>query len=194
MRLILASKSPRRKLMLEQLGLDFEVIVSNTDETMIDGERPKDLVKRLSRLKAEAVAKGCPDSVVIGSDAVVYYNGRVIGKPRGSTDEEKIEDARRTLRELSGKTHQVYSGVCVMNTRTGQVLTDYGVTNIRFRELSEKDVERAVANPLILGGAGSYVTDSWVRVFDSIEGSHTVVAGTPMEKLIPMLREAGVDV
>lgn len=194
MRLILASKSPRRKLMLEQLGLDFEVIVSNVDESRVKEQDPVKLTTTLSRMKAEAVARGQPDSVVIGSDGVVFFEGRVIGQPRGGAREEKLEDARRTLRELSGKVHQVYSGVCVINTRTGQVLTDWGVTDIKFRELTDRDIERVLENPLVLGGAGSYVTDSWVRVFESINGSHTVVAGTPMEKLIPMLREAGVDV
>ena len=194
MRLILASKSPRRKLMLEQLGLEFEVIPSRVNESTIRETEPEKLTTALARMKAEAVAKDSPDAVVIGSDGVVFFEGRVIGQPEGETREEKVEDARKTLRMLSGKVHQVCSGVCVINTGTGQVLTGYGATDVKFRDLSEKDIQRVVDNPLVLGGAGSYVTDSWVRVFESINGSHSVVAGMPAEKLIPMLREVGVDV
>lgn len=189
MRIILASKSPRRKALLEQLGLEFEIVPSTADEKAITENDPRELVKKLAGLKAESVAKTLRgENLVIGADTIVYFNGKIIGQPR---DED---EARNMLRMLSGKTHEVFTGVCLINTKTGKKLLNSSRTLVTFRELSEKDIEKCLENRIILGGAGSYTPEIHGRIFEKIEGSYTNVVGLPTEKLIPMLRGQGVDV
>jgi septum formation protein len=194
-RVILASKSPRRMQLMEQLGVDFETVTSNADESSIKESDPSELVRKLAELKARAVAEKVGSGpVIVAGDSLTFMDGRVMGKPRGQTDEEAKEAARRMLKEFSGRSHDVYSGLCVMNTGTGQVLTDVTRTVVTFRDLTEKDIEECVKEKRIYGGAGAYVPETWPRVFEKLEGSHTNVLGTPTEKLIPMLREAGVEI
>lgn len=189
MKLVLASKSPRRKMLLEQLGLQFDIIPSDVDEKGIMEENPEGFVKRLAELKAESVARKLDgENVVIGADTIVYFDGRVIGQP-GSE-----EDAKNTLRMLSGKTHEVFTGVCVINTKNGERLSDVVKTRVTFRELSEKDIEKCLEHKVILGGAGSYTPELYSRIFEKLEGSFNSVVGLPTERLIPMLRSQGVDV
>lgn len=189
MRIILASKSPRRKVLLEQLGLQFDIIPSNADERGIKEETPQELVKRLAELKAESVARKLDgENIVIGADTIVYFDGKIIGQPMGE------EDAKNTLRMLSGKTHEVFTGVCVVNTKSNQRLSDVVKTYVTLRELSDRDIEKCLENKVILGGAGSYTPEIHVRIFEKIDGSYTNVVGLPTERLIPMLRSQGVDV
>ncbi len=191
MKVVLASKSPRRKMLLEQLGLQFDIIPSNADETEIREGNPEELVKRLAELKAESVARKLDgENVVIGADTIVYLDGKIIGQPR---DEE---DAKNTLRMLSGKTHEVFTGVCVVNTKNNQRLFDVVSTLVTFRELSEKDIEECIKikNKVALTGAGSYTPELYSRIFEKLEGSFNSVVGLPTERLIPMLRSQGVDV
>ncbi len=189
MRIILASKSPRRKMLLEQLGLDFEIIPSHEDESRIQEENPEKLVKKLAELKASSVAKTLQgENLVIGSDTIVYLEGKIIGQPR---DEE---DARNMLRTLSGKTHEVFTGLCVINTRTQEKLSETERTLVTFRELSEKDIEECVKIKISLTGAGSYTPELYSRIFEKLEGSYNNVVGLPTEKLIPMLRSQGINV
>jgi septum formation protein len=189
MKLVLASKSPRRKMLLEQLGLQFDVIPSDADEREIKEENPEKLVKRLAELKVESVAgKLDGDNIVIGADTIVYFDGRIIGQPGNE------EEAKATLRMLSGKTHEVFTGVCVINTKNNQKLLDAVKTYVTFRELSEKDIEKCLEHKIILGGAGSYTPEIYSRIFERLEGSFNNVVGLPTERLIPMLRSQGIDI
>jgi septum formation protein len=189
MRVILASKSPRRKMLLKQLGLDFEIVPSNIDETVQDGESPRELVKRLAKQKAESVARNLSgENLVIGADTIVYLQGKVIGKPRDR------DEARNTLRMLSGKTHEAFTGLCLINTRTGERLSDTARTLVTFRDLSERDIEECVKIKISLTGAGSYTPELYSRIFEKLDGSYNNVVGLPTELLIPMLRGQGIDV
>lgn len=189
MKIILASKSPRRKALLEQLGLDFEIMPSHEDEKSITENDPRKLVRKLAELKAQSVAKNLGGgNLVIGADTIVYLDGKIIGQPR---DEE---EARAMLRLLSGKTHEVFTGLCIINTKTGEKLFDTTRTLVTFRELSEKDIEECLKIKISLTGAGSYTPELYSRIFQRLEGSYNNVVGLPTERLIPMLREQGVDV
>jgi len=189
MKIILASKSPRRKMLLEQLGLDFKVISSGVDESVVKEEDPSRLVTKLAELKAKTVAKAIDDeAIVIGADSLVHMDGETIGKPK---DED---DARRILSLLSGKEHNVFTGFCIINTKTGKTISDFVMTKIRMRELSVADIEKCLEQKIILDGAGSYTPEIHGRIFDGVEGSYTNVVGLPTERIIPALREQGVDV
>jgi len=186
-KLILASESPRRKKLLEGLGLSFEVIPSKADEDSVRDSDPKKLVQRLAELKARAVASRLKeDALVIAADTVVLFDGRIFGKPKDA------DDARRMLRMLSGRTHEVYTGVCLIDRADGSVHRETQVTEVEFRELQPEDIEFCVNTPGTFTGAGAYVPETWPVLFKSINGSYTNVLGFPMEKVIPMLRKSGV--
>ena len=185
MRIILASRSPRRKLFMGMLGLDFEVIPSHVDERSVEEKDPVKLARKLARLKAEDVARRAGgDAVVIGADTLVSFEGRVIGK---ASDRE---DAARILRGFSGRAHDQITGVCIINTKTGKVLEDYDVTRGFVRELTDEDIEEYVETGEPMDGAGAYTPRFHTRFFERIEGSWTNIVGLPMEKLIPLLGEA----
>lgn len=188
MRVILASKSPRRKLLLEQLGLKPEVIVSGVDESGVGGE-PTILVQKLARMKAEDVARKLGGNcIVIGGDSITFLNGEIIGKPRDR------EDGKRILKNFSGKKHYVFTGFCVINTSTGEVFTDYVKSTVWFRELSDYDIEFCMGVDGVMGGAGAYIPETHSRLFDRIEGSYTNIMGLPIERVIPALRKMGIRV
>jgi len=189
MKLVLSSKSPRRKMLLEQLGLEFETIPSNADESSIQEENPEKLVRKLAELKADTIARNLQgENLVIGADTIVYLDGKIIGQPRD------VDEAKHYLRILSGRTHEVFTGTCLINTMTGEKFLDSSKTLVTFRELSEKDIEECAKIKITLTGAGSYTPEIYGRIFQKLEGSYNNVVGLPTEKLIPMLRSQGIDV
>ena len=194
MKLILASRSPRRKMLLQKLGLRFDVIPSDVDESQVLDRDPARLVTRLAELKAETVArnvvaKGLLDgALVIGADSMVSLNGEVIGKPR---DEE---DARRILRFLSGRAHNVFTGFCVINTDTDERVCDFEKSEVTVKNLTDEDISRCLENKVIMDGAGSYTPEIHGLIFENVEGSYSNVIGLPTERLIPILRKHGISV
>jgi septum formation protein len=187
MDLVLASKSPRRKLLLEQLGLKFDVVPSGADESSIKESAPGELAMKVAKLKAMTVSEKLHQpAIVLGADTMVFFEGRPFGKPRDK------EDARRMLKMLSGEEHRVFTGVCAVNNITHRMLADFQVTKVKFRQLDQRDIERCANHRLALECAGAYSPETSSILFESIDGSHTNVMGLPMEKAIPMLRKMGV--
>lgn len=187
MRIILASKSPRRKLFLGMLNADFEVIPSGVDESRVKQEEkdPVRLARTLARMKAEDVARGIDgEAIVIGADTLVSFEGNVIGKARDK------EDAFSILSNYSGKEHVQITGICVINTKTGKVLVDHDETTGKVRVLSPEEIRSYVETGEPLEGAGAYTPRAHSMMFESIMGSWTNIVGLPMEKLIPLLGEA----
>jgi len=184
MKLILASQSPRRRELLARLGLRFTVEVPEIDETM-DPSRPAgDEVARLSRRKAGAVPAG-PDDVVIAADTVVVLDGKVLGKPKDGAD------AERMLRALSGRTHQVLTGLTVRRAASERTRTV--ATDVRFRELSGREIAAYAATGEPLDKAGAYGAQGLGAIFiERLEGDYFNVVGLPLCPLAGMLREAGV--
>ena len=188
MDLILASQSPRRRELLGRLGLSFRVQAADIDETMDPAKAPFDEVARLSRDKAAAIAGNAPaDAVVVAADTVVVLEGRVLGKPHSE------EEAREMLRSLSGRPHQVMTGMTVR--RGGRVESDTVVTDVHFRPLSEREIAAYVATGEPMDKAGAYGIQGLASVFvDRLDGDYYNVMGLPLCRLCRMLRAAGVEI
>ena len=185
-RLILASGSPRRRELLTELGLDFEVRPSNAPEEPLTGESAEGMVRRLSRDKAMVVAGQLEQGFVIGADSTVVLEGQAIGKP------EDEDDARRMLRELRGTEHQVTTGLTVVNVATGQSLTDHMTADIIMRDFTDAEMEASIASGTPMDKAGAYaVQDPVFRPATLQGGCYTNVVGLPLCRLAEMLTELG---
>jgi septum formation protein len=183
--LVLASKSPRRAEILRQAGIPFTVRTSEVDESPLPEERPDDYVQRLAQMKALAVPAAAGEQV-LGADTVVVIDGEILGKP--SDD----DDARRMLNRLSGRRHEVITGVCLR--RDGQSLTDWASTRVWFTELSEGDIEEYVASGEPKDKAGAYAIQGLASKFiDRIEGCYFNVVGLPVALVYRHLRAPGAS-
>lgn len=183
MKIILASKSPRRQEILTNLGYDFEVITAETDESS-DISEPSKLVMELAKRKAYAVADFCCDnnSVIIACDTVVATENEILGKPKNN------QDARRMLSELSGNIHSVYSGLCLI--KGDKILTDYCKTDVYFDKLTEKDIDWYISQNEWSDKAGGYGIQGKASVFiRKIDGDYFNVVGLPVNSLYKMLKE-----
>jgi septum formation protein len=187
MRLVLASGSPRRKELLAAAGVSFDVAAVDVDETRQPDEDPSAYVERLARAKAQAAAPAHADRVVIGADTVVVVEGEVLGKPRGA------DDAARMLRLLSGRAHEVLTGVAVL--ARGRVVTAVERTTVWFAPLSEREISWYVGSGEPLDKAGAYAIQALAsRFVPRIDGSYTNVVGLPVTTVLELLDRAGVSV
>jgi septum formation protein len=175
---ILASKSPRRQQLLQSLGIQFEVRIKETDEIYPEGLERNEIPVYLAKLKAaEFLPEMKERDLLITADTVVFLENEVIGKP------ENYEDAKRMLRKLSGKEHQVISGVCI--TSLQRQLAFFAVTNVRFKELSDKEIDFYISRFHPFDKAGAYGIQEWIGYIGitHIEGSFYNVMGLPVQKL-----------
>ena len=175
----LASSSPRRKKLLQQLNIPFNTIKVDIDEKVRKNEPPVKAVKRLSLEKMEMAKKVIENGIIITADTIVVFNGSIIGKP---IDEK---DAERLLKKLSGRVHKVYTGFCVLNTINGKIITDYEKTFVKFRKLNKKEISEYVATGSPLDKAGAYgIQDDFGAVFvEKINGCYYNVVGLPLPKV-----------
>ena len=186
-RIVLASASPRRSQLMQEIGLKFDVIPSEVAEGGIWAERPEELVMRLAHAKAVDVANRLEYGIVIGADTIVVAGNQILGKPVDA------DDATKMLRVLSGREHQVYSGVAVIDAAGGRSLTDYEVTAVKFRQLSGASIERYVATGEPMDKAGAYAIQGLGSLLvTGICGDYNCVVGLPLCKLAVMLSEFGV--
>ena len=186
MNLILASQSPRRRELLGLTGLDFIVRAADIDERMDPSKAPFEEVSRVSRLKALAVERE-PGDVVIAADTIVVCEGCCLGKPR---DEE---DAFRILSLLSGRHHEVMTGMTVV--RDGQIITHTEVTKIHFRALHPEEIRAYIASGEPMDKAGAYGIQGGAALFaDQMEGDYYNVMGLPVCRLAMILRGLGLPV
>ncbi|GGZ61608.1 Maf-like protein [Lysobacter xinjiangensis] len=185
-RLILASTSRYRREMLSRFGLPFDAVAPGVDETPLDGEAPLHLVQRLAAAKAAAVARAYPDACVIGSDQLAEFDGRVLGKP--GTPERAIEQ----LRAMSGREVTFLTALCVMRGEH-EVGVAVDRTVVRFRTLSQAEVERYVEAEQPLDCAGSFKSEGrGITLFDAIETvDPTALIGLPLIATARLLRDAG---
>lgn len=188
MKLILASGSPRRAELLTKMGLTFQIQPSNTEEILEPGLTPEQEVISLSRQKAQAVYQSLrEEAVVLSADTVVVLEGKILGKPRDP------EDARAMLRSLSGKTHQVLTGVTLMSPNGLECHCEK--TEVTFRSLTGKEIDAYVATGDPLDKAGAYGIQGMAMLFVSgIRGDYYNVVGLPVTKTALMLRQAGIPV
>ena len=186
-KLILASKSARRRELLEMLGADFDIITREVDESYEGEIAPGELVKMLARRKLDAVTNEADGSIVISSDTIVYCSGEVFGKPRD------MDDARRMLRAMSGHYHEVYSGIAVGDGK--KTVVDAVSTKVYFRHITDSEIERYISESAVLDKAGAYGIQERASLFvEKIEGDYFNIVGLPVCRLGEILRdEFGYD-
>ncbi|KDR94058.1 septum formation protein [Peptoclostridium litorale DSM 5388] len=183
-KIILSSASPRRKELLEQIGVKFDIIVSDIDEN-IDGDMdPTEIVKKLALMKAENVydLEGNQDAIVIGADTIVVHEGRVIGKPADEKDAFKI------LSSLSGNINYVYTGVAVVSSES--VINFYEETKVYMKNMTEQDIYEYIKTSEPMDKAGAYGIQGIGAVFvEKIEGDYNNVVGLPLARLYDVMKE-----
>ena len=186
MGIILASESPRRKELLARMGLDFTVRVAPIDETMDPFAHPADEVARVAQLKAKSVYSYCNDGdIIIGADTIVVCDSLVMGKPRSESE------AFSMLRRLSGREHQVMTGLCVLTDRYEETVTV--TTTLRMRPLSDEEIRAYIATGEPMDKAGSYGIQGFASMFVvGIDGDYYNVMGLPICTLSMILRKCGV--
>ena len=185
MRLILASASPRRADLLREAGYAFDVQPADVDETALANEPPAAYVGRVARLKARTVAAGHPGRVVLAADTTVVVGGEMLAKPADD------DDAKAMLARLSGRTHEVLTGIVV--SRDGRESSDVVTSRVRFRELTASEIDWYVASGEPRDKAGAYgVQGLAARFVESVEGSYSNVVGLPVESAQRLLAAEGV--
>jgi septum formation protein len=183
--LVLASTSPARKALLETLGLDFRAEAPGVDEVLEEGTGVTTAVAVLAERKARAVWRRAPQALVIGSDQLVELDGRPLGKP---ADERA---ARAQLKSLSGRSHEILTGVCVVGP--GFFCTEVEVAKLWVWPLSDAELDGYLATGEWKGCAGGYRVESRGQaLFQRIDGDRTGIQGLPMTRVVRLLREAGV--
>jgi len=174
---ILASASPRRKELLEKLGLRFSVIPAHIDETMQKDEDPINFASRISLEKGEAIAKKYPERIVISSDTIVVHKEHILGKPSDPND------ARRMLKMLSGKTHQVITAFTIMQNKRDIERTEHEISDVTFRDLNDSEIDDYIATGSPLDKAGAYgIQDLHANLVKSINGCFYNVIGFPVAR------------
>ena len=184
--LVLASASPRRQELLRNAGITFEVQPAHIPEDPLPGEAAKECAERLAREKALAVARQCPHDVVLGADTVVVVDGQLLGKPSDAAD------AARMLRLLSGREHQVITGVCLVVNGQPSVASE--TTVVTVSEIADQDIADYIASVEPMDKAGAYAIQGFAsRWIPRIEGDYSKVVGLPVALVWRMLRQAGVS-
>ncbi len=187
-KIILASASPRRSGLLQQIGLEFEVIPANIKEDININISHEELVKKLAEEKAENVAKRLKEGIVIGADTIFVLGKERIGKPKNK------KDAIRVLKRMSGKMQEVYSGVAIINAKTGKKVVDSEITKIKVRKLSDEEIEHYVNTGEPLDKAGAIAIQGLGAIFVSkIDGCSSNVVGLPLYNLYKNLKKFGVN-
>jgi septum formation protein len=175
---ILASKSPRRQYLLNELGLNFEVHTKEVDESFSPDLTAENIPLYLCKKKADAFDEELADNtIVITADTIVWIEGQVLNKP------ENYEDAVRMLRLLSGKMHEVYTGVCLKSKN--KITTFYALTKVYFKTLTQEEIEYYINNYNPYDKAGAYGAQEWIGYIavEKIEGTYFNVMGLPLKEL-----------
>lgn len=187
-RLVLASASPTRKEFLSRFNYPVEVIPSNYEEDMTLDLAPEDLAVKLSAGKAEDVASKEKNAVIIGIDTFGIFNGELLGKPQTAAR------AKEMLKSLSGQSHDMVSGITIVDTDSGKRLSDTTKATVRFRELTDKEIDAYVATGEPLNKAAAYASLERGGIFvESVEGDFYTIAGLPVSKLAQMLKQFGIS-
>ena len=184
-RVVLASSSPRRRQLLDLIGITHEVRPANIDETMRAREVPRRHAERLAREKATKIATRDPDLITIGADTVVVINRKVLGKPRDEAE------AIHMLSQLSGREHTVITAVAV--ARGKKLRSAIEEVNVRFRRLHEDEIKAYVATGEPMDKAGAYGIQGYgATIVECIEGDYFAVMGLPLARLTSLMRDLGV--
>lgn len=183
--LILASASPRRKLLLKQISLRFAVKPSFAAEKFLSTETPAVNVKRIALEKAQSVRRSVKRGIVVAADTIVVLNGKILGKPKS------LVEAKRMLRLLSGREHVVYTGFALIDARTGESIAGVEQTKVRFRKLDKDEIGRYVSSSSPMDKAGAYgIQDDYGAVFvEKVNGCFYNVMGFPLSRFYVVLQK-----
>lgn len=181
----LASKSPRRRKLLKQIGIKFKSFSIDLDEEILDGEHPIQTVKRLALLKTESALKKIESGIVITADTIVVLNKQIISKPKNK------KNAFEILSRLSGKTHSVYTGFVIANKSNGKKVVGYEKTDVTFKKLTKREIWDYIESGSPMDKAGAYgIQDDFGAVFvKKIDGCYYNVVGLPLFKLYKSLTD-----
>ena len=187
-KLILASKSPRRSELLRVVGWTFEAVPADIDETRHPGETAVDYVKRLAIEKAEAVAARLATGLILAADTTVVVDDHVLGQPADD------EDARRMLKLLNGRWHEVLTGVALLRAGEGEPVSDYERTRVKFSEMSDEEIDWYVATGEPRGKAGAYGIQGCAAILiEEIQGDYFNIVGLPLRLVYQLTRKIGVQ-
>jgi len=187
--LTLASSSPRRRELLQTLGIPFTIQTSDVDETTAPDLSPSDVVEELAVRKARAVASTQKEGVVLGSDTIVVLEEQILGKPADEAD------AFRMLTMLQGREHTVYSGVALIDAASGRVEVSHSRTQVRIRPLTQAEIESYIATREPMDKAGSYAIQGiGATIVEGIMGDYFTVVGLPLSLTAQMLSRFGITV
>ena len=185
LRVILASQSPRRRDLLNLIGIEHEILPANIDESLLPDESPVAHAERLARTKAQAIAVREPAAVVIGSDTIVVLDGEILGKPADGGE------AARTLARLSGRTHTVFTAVAV--SLRGRTVSGVESVEVTFRSLTAEQIEAYIATAEPMDKAGAYGIQGFGAVIvERVHGDYFAVMGLALGRLVGLLDELGV--
>jgi septum formation protein len=182
--LVLASRSPRRFALLSQIGLSVRVMSCDIPEDFDEKLTPAENAERLARLKAECVAGGVKDGIVLGADTIVVIDGHILNKPMDA------DDAVRMLTLLSGRTHTVYTGIALVDASSAKIRSGVEETRVTFRQIPRSEIEEYVSGGSPLDKAGAYgIQDDYGAVFVTrIEGCYYNVVGLPLARVFSELK------
>ena len=183
MNIILASASPRRKEILENTNIKFDIISSSIEELVLDVESPCQMVMRLAFEKGIDIASKHKSDLVISADTIVVLDNNILGKPK---DEE---EARQMISNLSGRTHQVITGISLINLEKNKKIIDYVISNVKFKKLSKDDINDYIKTKESLDKAGAYGIQGYgALLVEEIQGDYFNIVGLPISKLSDLLK------
>ncbi|MDD4988980.1 MAG: Maf family protein [Candidatus Pacebacteria bacterium] len=188
-KIVLASSSPRRKELFSKLGVPFEVVPSDFNEVLDPKISPRELAMKLALGKARAVTYKFPDAIIIGADTIVADEEGVLGKPKTP------EEAGAMLRRLSGKTHSVFTGFTVMDSKTKKTVSDVCESKVTFKTLDPAEIEKYIVTGEPLEMAGAYAIQSGAKdLIEKYEGDYNNIVGLPLMLLRHALKLFGIDI
>lgn len=186
--IILASQSPRRKQLLQQIGLSFDVMESNYEEDMTLALEPIELAKFLALEKAKEVAKRCENAIIISADTFIVFEDKIIGKPKDELA------ARNILQAYSSKSCQVATGYSLVDTESNKIINDCSIAQIFFRPLSAEEIDAYISTGEPLDKAGAFgIQEKGAVLIDRIEGDYFTIVGLPITKIYLGLKEMGIN-
>lgn len=186
-KIILASTSPRRKELLSHLGVPFTAVAPEYEEDMTLNLPPEKLVQHLALGKAESIAKRFPDALVIGSDCIVVFRGKPLGKPKSKTDAAKM------LMMLQNKKNVVMSGLAIIDTKTGKTKTFVDSGEVYFTPMNKKDIDWYIGTGEPLGRAGAFaIQDIGIQFIQRVDGNLSTIIGLPLLPLRKYLIQIGI--
>ena len=182
--LILASRSPRRRDLLQRLGVPFSIIPSSLEETFSEGDAPEKVARSLALQKATDVGSDHPDALTLGADTIVVLDGRILGQP------EDAEEAKAMLHQLAGRIHTVYSGLALVHPASDRRVAAHETTEVTLSPIDAAEIEAYVASGLPLDKAGAYgIQDRYGALFvEGIQGDYYSVMGLPLHRFYRMLQ------